>query len=231
MSSWRSFGTFEVNFPASSNDGFLFHVNATGTWWRYDPRQRYPKSAAESYVIDQVSRMASNYSVLATVALERKINASLGRRSKSTGLGTRVRWASARIEVDPEVRDIAYHRMQLRARKKEDMEDRRLHIAQAVELRDLLREDSTLALAHLLLVAPEKIESLTSSGAIKTVGEQIATYAPGATWVKTAQLLEKSFGEMPDDAKQAIVDRICKVLLEFGQKKSVEHLQKTYRQQ
>jgi hypothetical protein len=33
--------------------------------------------------------------------------------------------------------------------------------------------------------------------------------------VKTAQLLEKSFGELPPDAKQFIIDRICSGLMEF----------------
>jgi hypothetical protein len=224
-------GTFKVDFSAESVDGFAFHVNATGAWWRYGLRQRHPESAAESYVIDKVSSMASNCSVLAAVALERKVNAYLGRGASVAGLGTRVRWARAHIDVDPETQHEAHTRMRLRARAKAELEDRRLRIAQAVELRDLLREDSTLALAHLLLVAPEKIENLASGGIIKTVGEQIAAYAPGATWVKTAQMLEKSFGEMPDDAKQAIVDRIYMVLSEFGKKREAEHLQETYRWQ
>jgi hypothetical protein len=220
-----------VNFPATSEDGFSFHVNVTGAWWRHDLRQRNPESAAESYVMDKVSSMAANCSVLEAVALERKVNACLGRGRGVAGLGARVRWARAHIDVDPETQHEAHTRMRLHAREKAELDNRRLHIAQAEELRDLLREDLTLALAHLLLVAPEKIESLASGGIIQTVGEQIAAYAPGATWVKTAQMLEKSFGEMPDDAKQAIVDRICTVLSEFGKKREAEHLQETYRWQ
>jgi hypothetical protein len=224
-------GTFEVDFPAESGDGFYFHVKATGAWWRYNLLQCNPESAAASYVIDKVTGMASDCSVLAAGALERKVNAFLGRAASVAGLGTRVRWARAQIDVDPEDQHEAHTRMRSRARAKAELEDRQLRIAQAVELRDLLVRDPTLALAHLLLVAPEKIESLVSGGIIKTVGEQIAAYAPGATWVKTAQMLEKSFGEMPDDAKQAIVDRIYMVLSEFGRKREAENLQETYKWQ
>jgi hypothetical protein len=204
----RLCGIFEVDFPAESGDGFIFHVKAMGAWWRYGLRQRDPESAAASYVIDKVSSMAADCSVLAAVSLERKVNACLGRGASVKGLGTRISWARTHIDVDPEAQHEAHIRMRLRARTKAELEDRRLRIAQAAELRDLLREDSTLALAHLLLVAPEKVENLTKGGIIKAVGELIASHAPGATWVKTAQMLEKSFGEMPDDAKQAIVDRI-----------------------
>jgi hypothetical protein len=225
------YGTFEVDFPAETGDGFTFHVEATVAWRRYGLRQHDPESAAASYVIDKVSSMAGNCSALAAVALERKVNACLGRGANVTGLGTRVRWARAHIYLDPETEYEAHTRMRLRARAKVELEDRRIRIAQAAELRDLLREDSTLALAYLLLVAPEKIENLTSGRIIKAVGEQIASYAPGATWVKTAQMLEKSFGEMPDDAKQAIVDRIYMVLSEFGKKREAEHLHETYRWQ
>lgn len=225
----RLCGTFDEDFPAESGDGFSFHVNVTGAWWRYDLRQRNPEAAAASYVIDKIRSMAANCSVLTAVALERKVNACLGRGASVMGLGTRVRWARAHIDVDPETQHEAYTRMRFRARAKAELEDRRLRIAQAVELRDLLRKDPTLALAHLLLAAPEKIESLASGGIIKTIGEQVAAYAPGATWVKTAQMLEKSFGEMPDDAKQAIVDRIYMVLSEFGKKREAEHLQEAYK--
>jgi hypothetical protein len=121
--------------------------------------------------------------------------------------------------------------MRLRARARTGLEDRKLRIAQASTFRDLLREDPTLALAYILLESPEKIDSLDSGGIIKAVGEQVAAYAPGSTWVKTAQLLEKTFGELPDDEKRAMIDRICKVMTEFGQKPTAEHLQETYKWQ
>jgi hypothetical protein len=220
-----------VNFPAASEDGFSFQINVAGAWWRCGLRQRNPESAAESYVVDKVSSMAAKCPVLAAVALERRVNARLGRGSGVTGLGVRVRWARAHVDVDPETQHEAHARTRLRAREAAELEDRRLHIAQAVELRDLLRKDPTLALAHLLLAAPDKFENLANDGVIKTVGEQVAAYAPGGTWVKTAQMLEGSFGEMPDDTKQAIVDRICAVLLEFGKKREAGELQEAYRWQ
>jgi len=92
---------------------------------------------------------------------------------------------------------------------------RQLRIAQAVTFRDLLREDPTLALAHLLLESPETVTGQAAISTISAIGEQVAAYAPGAAWVKTAQLLEKSFGELPPDAKQFIIDRICSGLMEF----------------
>ncbi len=104
------------------------------------------------------------------------------------------------------------------------MEDKQLRIAQAVTLRDLLREDPTLALAQLLLESPEVINNQTTRETIKTISEQVATYAPGAAWVVTARLLENSFSQLPPDAKAAIVDRMYRVFMEFGEKEAAERI-------
>jgi hypothetical protein len=127
----------------------------------------------------------------------------------------RVQWASVHIEVDPEVQRQAKTRLRVRARAESEREDRQLRIAQAVEFRDLLREDPTLALAHLLLESPGTVTSEVAASIIEEMGKLVAAYAPGAAWVKTAQLLEKSFGGLPPDAKQYIIDRICRSLMEF----------------
>ena len=66
---------------------------------------------------------------------------------------------------------------------------------------------------------------------INTIGEQLSIYTPGGTWVKTAQLLEKSFGKLPEDKKQAVIDRICKAMTEFGMKQEAEHIHETYKWQ
>jgi hypothetical protein len=222
-------GTFEVEFPAESADGFLFEVRADGHWRRRGLRQHDPESVAASHVIDEVHRLAIGHSVLAATSLERQASAYLGRGANVAGLGTRVEWARVCIDVDPEIRREAYTLMRVRARAKTDLEDRQLRIAQAVTLRDLLREDPTLALAHLLLEAPEKIDTQALRGTIKAIGEQVGAYAPGETWVKTAQLLERSFGGLPTDAKQAIIDRICKTLTEFGEKETADHIEESYK--
>jgi hypothetical protein len=179
-------------------------------------------------VIEKVCAIATNYSVLATTSLERKANAHLGKGANIEGLGTRLRWAQIIIDVDPEIQLRASNLMRKRSRLKTDREDKDLRIAQAVALRDLLREDPTLAFAHLLLEAPEKLDARTLSGTVKAVGEQISAYAPGETWVKTAQILEKSFGDLRPDARQAIIDRICKTLTEFGEREPADHIRETY---
>jgi hypothetical protein len=208
-------GTFEATFPATSADGFSFDVTAHGRWRRTALRQHKPQAAAASYVIDQVSRLAVTCSVLAAPALTYKANAHLGRAVRIPGLGVRMQWASVHIEVNPEIQRQAETRVRLQARARSDWEDRQLRIAQAVTFRDLLREDPTLALAHLLLESPGTVTGQAAIGTISAIGEQVAAYAPGAAWVKTAQLLEKSFGELPPDAKQFIIDRICSGLMEF----------------
>lgn len=217
-------GTFEVEFPAVSADGFTFNVRADGRWrWR-GLRQHNHESAAASHVMDKVSRMAATYSVLAAATLERKANAHLGRAANVNGLRVRVQWARVHIDVEPQVRREAQTHMRLLVRAKADREDREVRIAQAVALRDLLREDPTLALAHLLLESPRKIDNHAISETVKAIGEQVAAYAPGAAWVKTAQMLEKSFGELAPDAKQAIINRICRTLTEFGQKEAAQRI-------
>jgi hypothetical protein len=221
-------GTFEVKFPAESADGYLFDVRADGLWRRRSLKQHAPEEAAASYVIEKLYPLAKNYSVLAATSLERKANAYLGKGANIEDLGTRLRWAQVSIDVDPKILLEASNLMRIRSRAKADLEDRDLRIARAVALRDLLREDPTLAFAHLLLEAPEKIDVRNLSGTIKAVGEQISAYAPGETWVKTAQLLERSFGSLPADAKQAIIDRICKTLTEFGEREPADHIRETY---
>ena len=221
--------TFEVEFPAESADGYLFKARVDGRWRRRGLRQHDPESVAASYVIDKVRSLAISHSVLAATSLERQASARLGRGANVEGLGTRVVWARVCIDVDPEIQSEAYTLMRLRAREKADLEDRKLRIAQAVALRDLLREDPTLALAHLLLETPEKIDTQALKGTMKAIGEQVAAHAPGGTWVKTAQLLERSFGGLPTDEKQAIIDRICKTLTEFGVKEAAEHIEESYK--
>jgi hypothetical protein len=216
-------GTFEAKFPAASVDGFSFDVSAHGRWRRTALRQHNPESAAASYVIDEVSRLAVTCSVLAAPALTHKANAHLGRAGRIPNLGVRMQWASVHIEVDPEVQRQAKTRLHLRARAKSDWEDRQLRITQAVTFRDLLREDPTLALAHLLLESPGTVTGQAAISTIKEIGEQVAAYAPGAAWVKTAQLLEKSFGELPPDAKQFIIDRIYRGLMEFRGTEEAAH--------
>ena len=222
-------GAFEATFPAASADGFSFDVTAHGRWRRIAFRQHNPQSAATSYVIEEVSRLAVTCSVLAASALTHKANAHLGRAVRIPSLGVRMQWASVHIEVDPEIQRQAETRLRLRARAKCDWEDRQLRIAQAVTFRDLLREDPTLALAHLLLESPGTITGQAAISTIKEIGEQIAAYAPGAAWVKTAQLLEKSFGELPPDAKQFIIDRICRGLMEFrGGEEAANHIMQVH---
>jgi hypothetical protein len=216
-------GTFEAKFPAESADGFSFDVRACGRWRRTALRQQNPGSAAASYVIDEVNRLALTCSVLAASALTHKANAHLGRGERVPGLRVRMQWAHVHIEVDPEVQRQADRRLGLRARAKSDLEDRELRIAQAVAFRDLLREDPTLALAHLLLESPGTVTVQAAISTIKEVGEQVAAYAPGAAWVKTAQLLEKSFGDLPPDAKRFIIDRICTGLMEFRGAEEAAH--------
>jgi hypothetical protein len=221
-------GPFETEFESTSVDGFTMVVRVDGRWRRRSLWQHDPESAAASYVIDEISHLTVSRSVLAASALERMANARLGRPANVRSLGIRVRWAHVHIDVDPEVQSEAQNRMRLLARAKADREDKQLRMAQAVALRDLLRKDPTLALAYLLLESPEKIDSHAISRTIKTVGEQIAAYAPGAAWIKTAQLLEKSFGELAPDAKQAIINRICRTLTEFGEKEAARHIEQTH---
>lgn len=217
-----------MDFTAVSTDGSIFNVHADGRWRRRGLGQHDPESATASYVIDKVSQLAADCPILASATLERKANAHLGRAANVVGLAVRMRWARVHIDVDPEIRHEAQTRMRLIVQAKAEREDKQLRIGQAVVLRDLLREDPTLALAHLLLECPGKIDNQTIGGTIKAIGEQIAAYAPGAAWVKTAQMLEKSFGELAPDARQAIINRICRTLTEFGEQEVAQHIMEAH---
>jgi hypothetical protein len=139
-----------------------------------------------------------------------------------------MQWAHVHVDANPEVEREAQSRIRLRVRTKADWEDRQLRIAQAVALRDLLREDPTLALAYLVLESPGTVSDQAFSRTIKEIGEQVAAYAPGAAWVKTAQLLEKSFAELAPDAKRFIIERICIALTEFGAKEEAHHIMQAH---
>ena len=216
-----------MEFPVPSADGFIFTARAEGRWRRKGFRQRDPESAAASYVIDEVGRLAGTCSVLASASLERKANARLGRASDILRLGVRMQWARVQIDVEPEDQYNARIYMRSLADAKSEWQLRQMRIAQAVALRDLLREDPTLALAQLLLESPTKIDDHVIS-IIDAIGDQVAAYAPGAPWVKTARLLEKSFATLPLDAKRFIVDRICMVLTEFGASEEAQHIMRAH---
>ncbi|MEV6821469.1 hypothetical protein AB0M72_22225 [Nocardiopsis dassonvillei] len=179
-------------------------------------------------MIDEVERMAAEYSILAGQALKHRVNARLNRTMELPDLGVRVEWASVHIDVEPSDMHEAESRMRLRARARAEWEEKELSIAQAVMLRDLLREDPTLALAHLMLESPEKVTD-HADAMMKLVAERVAAHAPGAAWVATAQLLENSFGKLPTDAKQFIVDRICRALAEFGADEEAQQISRVHR--
>jgi len=219
-------GTFETAFPAASADGFTFRIRVEGRWRRRLRRQQDPASAAASYATDEVIRLAAACSILAAAALESKANAHLGRPAKLARLGVRMQWARVHVGATLEDQHEAETRMRIRARARSDRDDTRLRIAQAVELRDLLREDPTLVLAHLLLESPAT--ATEAVGAIEKIGEQVAAYAPGASWVKTARLLEKFFEGLPLDAKKLIIDRFCLILTEFGAEDAAQAIMSTH---
>jgi hypothetical protein len=209
-------GTFETTFRAASADGYPFNVRADGQWRRRSLRQHDPRSAAADYVTGEVTRLAATCPILATTSLEYRANAHLGRAVSARGMGVRVRRVRVHVDADPDAQDAALARMRLRVRVKNDREDRQQRIAQATEMRDLLREDPTLAIAHLLLESPAAVTDQAAVNAINALGDLVASHSPGAAWVTTARLLENFLGNLQPDAKKLIVERFCGTLREFG---------------
>jgi hypothetical protein len=208
-------GDFEAKFRVeSSDDGFYFKVSAGGTWLRRSFRLRNPESIAVTRVINDITGLCRKHSILAVAALEHKLNAHMSRAMRAPGL--KIQRAQVNLHVESEDQFEVKSRIRLRARAKIDHEIKQLEIAELLSFRDMLREDPTIAYAQLLLKSPEKILDDSVTKKIKEIGEQIATYAPGAAWVRTAQLLDNSFGQLPIDAKKTIIERVCDVLMEFG---------------
>lgn len=75
----------------------------------------------------------------------------------------------------------------------------------------------------MLLEAPGQLDDKTVQ-LVQTLSDKVAAYAPGAAWVRTATLLEKTFGSLAPDAKSYVVDRLCTTLTEFGFKNEASQL-------
>ncbi|CAM3748583.1 hypothetical protein [Nocardiopsis rhodophaea] len=178
-------------------------------------------------MIEEVTRLAADFSILAGEALKHRANAHLGQAVELPVFGVRVDWASIQVDVAPEDVHEAEARMRLSARAKAELEDRKLRIAQAVTFRDLLRDDPSLALGHLLLYAPDKFPD-QAGALVDVIAERVAAHAPGAAWVKTAQLLEEFFGKLPSDEKKFIIDRICRTLTGFGAKDAARQISQAH---
>lgn len=222
MPSGRFLGFIDENFTAVSADGFGFRISAEGRWRRTMKRQHNPASAASDHIIGEVKQLARTFSITADKALESKANARLGCPAKLHDNGVRVLWARIYVNAEEEDQYQAKILIRAHARAESDRDEQRVRIAQAVALRDLLREDPTLALAYLLLESPARAAEFGDT--IAKISEQIAANAPGAAWVKTARLLEEFFQGQPPDAKQFMIERVCLVLIEFGEKRAARQI-------
>ncbi len=223
-------GPIDLAFTVTSSEGgYRLEVRTEGLWTRrWRTRHHDPAAAAASHVIDQVTQLAKDTSVLAHAELQYRANRRLGLPVDLPCTGVRVRWASVRIHARPE--DLldaqAHERAAAAARSRREEQQHRLN--QYADFRDLLREDPTLALAQLLLENPASVASGVS-GLLNEIAGYVAASSPGAKWVQTARLLEGALGELKPDAKQFIVDRFCTALLEFGVKETADHLRAVHR--
>ncbi|MEU8719557.1 hypothetical protein [Streptomyces antimycoticus] len=223
-------GPVDLAFTAASAEGgYRFDVHATGQWLETGaPFHQNPAAAAACHVLDRVTELAAVCSVLSHAELEYRANALLGQPADLASASVRVQWVAVHVHARPEDLIDAQTHERLRAKARAAQEEQQLRVAQYVGFRDLLREDPTIALAQLLLENPAAFTPQT----VNTMGEiarQVASHAPGAAWVETARLLEKSFGGLPADAQQFIVDRLCTVLMEFGAKAPAERLRTVHR--
>jgi len=220
-------GPVEAPFTVESADeGYRFDVRTEGEWHRTG-RHRDPAAAAARHVIDEVARLASTCSILAPAELEYRANACLGRPVDLPEAGVRLMWAAVHVHVAPDDLHDARAHLRARARARAAHQEQQLRIAQAVAYRDLLREDPTLALAQMLLENPTAVNGQTAT-LVEQLSQCVATYAPGAAWVETAQVLQESFGNLAPDAKQFVVDRFCTALTEFGQKRAAQRIRQAH---
>lgn len=217
-------GSIDLVFTAASADGgYRFDVRAHGQWEADDSRHHDPAAAAACHVIDEVVLLSADCPILAHAELEYRANARLGQPANLAGTGVLVQWATVHVHARPEDLQDARDHERIRAAARAAREEQQLRVAQYVRFRDLLREDPTIALAQLLLETPAAVSAETVT-AMDEIAKQVAAKAPGAAWVETARLLEKSFGALPTDAKQFIVDRLCRALMEFGATEPAERL-------
>ncbi|MFC4508523.1 MULTISPECIES: hypothetical protein [Streptomyces] len=216
-------GSIDLAFTAASaDDGYHFDVHANGQW-EADDAQHHDPSAAACHVIDAVVVLAADCPILAGTELEFRANARLGRPANLADPGVRVQWPTVHVHARPEDLQDARARARIRAAESAAREEQRLRVTQYVQFRDLLREDPTSALAQLLLETPATVSTETVT-AMDEIARQVAATAPGAARVETARLPEKSFSDLPTDAEQFIIDRLCTVLMEFGAKEPAERL-------
>ncbi|MER6389744.1 hypothetical protein ABT236_14850 [Streptomyces sp. NPDC001523] len=178
-------------------------------------------------MIGEFTRLAADCPILDYAELQHRANARFGREAVLPDEGVRLRWATVRVHVGPEDLHAAHAQMRLRARARTDSEIKQLRVAQAVAYRDQLRTDPTLLLAQLLLESPETVNAETIK-IVPIVAGQVASFAPGATWVQTAHLLEEWYGKLKPDAKQFVIGRLCTALTEFEGEAAAQRLREIH---
>lgn len=209
-------GPLAADFTAASTDeDFRFDVHAEGQWRAPRRGHHNPAAVAASHVIEETKRLAAECSILAAPELQHRVNARLGQPRPLYGTTVRLDGARVHVHVTPETQHAAHARLRLRARAQTQWELRQMAMTQAETCRDQLREDPSLLLAQMLLHSPQLITQQTLD-IIPQVARSVAAYAPGATWVQTALLLDQWFGNLPADAKRFIIDRLCTTITEFG---------------
>jgi len=208
-------GALDTEFTVASADaGYRFHVQAHGKWRRIGGHQA-PADAAACHLVDLVAPLAAACPILAPTELEHRVNRSLGRPAADDGSGVRLLWVTVHVHVDPQDLHDATVALRDRAAARGRLREQRLRLEQAVAVRDLLREDPTLAAAMMLAESPAYVGEHTVA-LVQQLAELVAAYSPGSTWVATARLLEAAFGALPAEARTYAVDSMCTALAEFS---------------
>ncbi|WP_354642942.1 hypothetical protein [Kitasatospora camelliae] len=211
----------------SAAECFRFHFEVTGRWSDSPGATRHhdPEAAATDHVLNIIRDIARDHSLPDVVTVEKRVNARLGLPAAISDASVTVSWASARLWATPDDMASALHSLRSihEHNLKEEQHRRELDLSRS--LRDALREDPSLALAHLVLRHPQDLstESISQLGMLVA---EVSAYDPANSWVATARVLQDLIKDMPADTKAHLINQLATLASQFGHKEGANQLRR-----
>ncbi|MFE7558188.1 hypothetical protein [Kitasatospora sp. NPDC057500] len=211
----------------SAAECYRFHFEVTGRWSNSPDATRHhdPEAAASDHVLNVIRDIARDHSLPDVVSVEKRANARLGLPEAVPYASVTVGWASVRLWVTPD--DLASALQSLRRTHEYNLqeEQHRRELDLSRSLRDALREDPSLALAHLVLRHPQDLstESISQLGALVA---EVSAYDPANSWVATARVLQNLIKDMPTDTKSHLINQLATLAAQFGHKGVADQLRR-----
>nr|WP_312024608.1 PH domain-containing protein [Streptomyces sp. WAC 06783] len=212
--------TLPSQFP-----GYPFEAHLTGAWQHLPARHphQHPQAAATDYALTVAQDVAGTTHLSWAALAEARINSRLGRPVDLPHIPVRLLWARIQLTADPQQAADADLLLRDQHRAEHHARQDRHRLQRALDLRDALLTDPSLAFAYWFLDHPETIDKETVNR-VECLVTAAASYAPRSTWVQVAQILQEFVHALPDDARQHLITSFAHILERYGQHERAQQM-------